>query len=377
MTPSAAVPRKRSSRAKVRYAVVGLGHIAQAAVLPAFAHAKRCTLAALISEDESKLGELSQRYGVEHRFRDFDSALSSGTFDALYIALPNHLHCEYTVRAAEAGIHVLCEKPMAVTVAECEKMIYAAEVAGVKLMIAYRLHFEEANLRAVDIAQSGKIGDVRAVESVFAIDVQPGNIRLQKELGGGSLYDIGIYSINAARYLFRSEPVEVTALTANNGQPRFEETDEMTAALLRFPQERLAMLLSSFGAQEVSEFRLIGTKGNLRVEPAFDYAGKLAHHLTMDGKTTKKSFAKRDQFAPELTYFARCIQSGDEPEPSGWEGLLDVRIIEALYQSASSGMPVKLAPRSKPLRPSLAQEEQAPPVTREPDLVHASPPQSE
>lgn len=367
----------RGSRTKVRYAVVGLGHIAQSAVLPAFAHAKRCVLSALISDDEAKLDELSRKYGVEHRFFDYDSALSSGTFDAIYIALPNHLHCEYTVRAAEAGIHILCEKPMAVTVHECEKMLHAAETGDVKLMIAYRLHFEEANLRAVKIAEEGTIGDVRAMQSVFAIDVNPGNIRLQRQLGGGSLYDVGIYCINAARYIFRSEPIEVTAFTENNGEPRFEETDEMTGALLRFPQDRLALLLSSFGAQEVSEFRIIGTKGNLRVEPAFDYAGNLTHHLTLDGKTTKKRFAKRDQFAPQLTYLARCIQNGEEPEPNGHEGLLDVRIIEALYQSAASGSAVQLEPRTKPTRPSLRQEEQAPPVRAEPEYIHASPPQPE
>ncbi len=367
----------RRTRAKVRYAVVGLGHIAQSAVLPAFAHAKGCVLSALISEDQAKLDELSRMHGVEHCFSDYDSALSSGTFDAIYIALPNHLHCEYTVRAAEAGVHVLCEKPMAVTVEECHKMLYAVQSAGVKLMIAYRLHFEEANLRAAEIAQSGLLGEIRAIESTFAIDVQPGNIRLQRELGGGSLYDVGIYCINAARALFRSEPVEVTAFTGNNGQPRFEESDEMTAALLRFPEDRLALFLSSFGAQELSEFRLLGTQGNLRVEPAFDYAGKLTHHLTQNGKTTKKSFAKRDQFAPELSYFARCIQRGEEPEPDGNEGLLDVRIIEALYESASSGQAIKLEPREKSIRPSLKQAEQAPPVLQEPALVHATPPQPE
>jgi predicted dehydrogenase len=367
----------RRSRGKVRFAIVGLGHIAQTAVLPAFAHAKRCTLSALISDDETKLDELSRKYGVEHRFRDFDSALSSGTFDALYIALPNNLHCEYTVRAAEAGIHVLCEKPMAVTVDECEKMNYAVETAGVKLMIAYRLHFEEANLRAVEIANAGTLGDVRCMQSIFAIDVRPGNIRLERELGGGSLYDVGIYCINAARYLFRSEPTAVTAFTANNGEQRFAETDEMTGGLLRFPGERLALILSSFGAKEVSEYRIVGTKGNLRVEPAFDYAEKLAHHLTIDGKTTKKSFARRDQFAPELSYFSRCILEGREPEPNGKEGLLDVQIIEALYQSVASGATVTMEPRRKQPRPSMDQEEQAPPVRNEPEKIHAVSPQPE
>ena len=368
---------RRGSRSPVRYAVVGLGHIAQMAVLPAFAHAKRCRLNALISDDETKLKELSSRHDVEHLFRDYDAALASGAFDAVYIALPNNLHCEYTVRAAEAGIHVLCEKPMAVSTAECEKMIHAVETAGVRLMIAYRLHFEAANLRAVEKAQSGVLGDLRIFHSAFGINVQPGNIRLEQELGGGSLYDLGIYCINAARYIFRDEPTEVVAFAANSGEERFSETDEMTGALLRFPQDRLALFVSSFGISEAGSYEILGTKGSLRVDPAYDYAGRLAHHLTVDGKTTKKTFARRDQFAAELTYFARCIQQGREPEPNGHEGLLDVQIIEALYQSAERGAPMRLNLAGKRARPSPQQELQAPPLHREPDLVNASSPQPE
>jgi glucose-fructose oxidoreductase len=266
---------------------------------------------------------------------------------------------------------------MAVTAAECEKMIHAAETTGVRLMIAYRLHFEEANLRAVEIAHSGLLGDIRAFHSAFAINVQPGNIRLEQELGGGTLYDIGIYCINAARYIFRDEPLEVTAMSANSGEPRFSETDEMTGAILRFPQDRLAVFLSSFGAAEVGAYQILGTQGHLLVDPAYDYSSKLVHYLTVEGKTTKKAFAKRDQFAPELSYFARCIRQGNEPEPNGREGLLDVQIVEALYQSAASGMPVRLNLSGKRARPSLDQEEQAPPVSREPELVHASSPQEE
>ena len=371
------IATKRRSRSKLRYAVIGLGHIAQTAVLPAFAHARGCELTALISDDAAKLSELGDKFHVEHRFADYDQALASGTFDAVYIALPNHLHCEYTVRAAEAGIHVLCEKPMAVTTAECEKMIHAVETAGVRLMIAYRLHFEAANLRAAEIANSGDLGQLRAFQSLFAIDVQPGNVRLQEELGGGTLYDIGVYCINAARYIFREEPIEVAAFTANNGEPRFAEIDEMTGALLRFPQERLAVFLASFGAPEIGAYHVVGTKGNLRVDPAYDYAGKLTHYLTIDGQTRKRSFAKRDQFAPELTYFARCVRERREPEPNGREGMIDVQIVEALYESARTGRPVQLSLPAKKARPTLDQEETAPPVRSEPELVHASSPQPE
>jgi glucose-fructose oxidoreductase len=366
--------RKSRSR-KVRYAVVGLGHIAQTAVLPAFKHARRnCVLAALVSTDEVKLRELGEKYDVPHRYSDYDACLASGEIDAVYIALPNHLHCEYAVRAAEAGVHVLCEKPLAVTVAECEKMIHAAEAAGVKLMTAYRLHFEEANLRASETVHSGELGDVRLFSSVFTLNVRPGNIRLDREQGGGTLYDIGIYCINAARYLFRAEPEEVTAFSANNGEERFAEIDEMTSAVLRFPGERLASFTTSFGVLEVGYYHLLGTKGNLLVDPAYDYSSALVHHLTTENSTKKKPFKKRDQFAPELSYFATCIRDDRQPEPNGQEGLADVAIIEALYESASSGRPVRLSLPEKAERPTLAQNREEPPV-REPEKIHAESPQ--
>ncbi len=297
----------------LRYAVVGLGHIAQAAVLPAFKHAKQnSVLTALVSDDPLKLKELGRRYKVRHLYSydEYDNCLNSDQVDAVYIALPNHLHCEYTVRACNAGKHVLCEKPMAVTEEECRQMIEAAESHQAKLMIAYRLHFEEANLRAIELLQSGEIGEPRLFDSCFTIQVKEGDIRLRRETGGGTLYDIGIYCINAARYLFRDEPLEATAFSANSGDDRFAEVDETTSAVLRFPNGRLAAFTCSFGTADVSYYRVAGTEGDLRVEPAYEYAGKLAHHLTRDGKTKKQNFSKRDQFAAELLYFSQCVQEG-------------------------------------------------------------------
>lgn len=264
---------------------------------------------------------------------------------------------------------------MAVTAAECEKMIHATDAAGVKLMIAYRLHFEEANLKAAQMVADGTLGDVRLFASQFCLQIKPGNIRLDREQGGGTLYDIGIYCINAARYLFRAEPLEVTAFSANNGEPRFAEIDEMTSAILRFPGDRLATFSSSFGVPEVGYFHLLGTAGNLCVDPAYDYASALVHHLTKDDKTTKKRFKKRDQFAPQLQYFSDCIRQDRQPEPNGREGLADVNIIEALYESAMTGRSVRLSLPPKAERPTLAQHREEPPV-REPEPVHAESPQA-
>jgi glucose-fructose oxidoreductase len=364
------------ARSKIRYAVVGLGHIAQTAVLPAFENArKNSVLAALVSEDETKLRELSERHQVPHRYKELDECLQSGEVDAIYIAVPNHLHCDHTVRAAQAGVHVLCEKPMAVTIAECERMIEATEAAAVKLMIAYRLHFETANVKAAELARSGALGDLRLFSSLFCLDVQDGNVRLEREKGGGTLYDIGVYCINAARYLFEAEPTEVCAFSANNGEPRFADIDEMTGALLRFPEQRLATFITSFGAPEVGMFQLVGTKGTLRVDPAYDYAAGLTHHLTIDGKTTKRTYRKRDQFAPELTYFSDCILHDRHPEPDGREGLIDVAIVEALYSSAVLGRPLRLTLPPKKERPSMSQVQFRPPV-KEPAPVHAAAPQA-
>jgi glucose-fructose oxidoreductase len=361
---------------KIRYAVVGIGHIAQAAVLPAFAHArKNSMLTAIVSDDPLKRDEISKMYSLEHAYSmdEYDRCLRSGNIDAVYIALPNSQHCEYSVRAAEAGIHVLCEKPMAVTEDECEKMIHAADSSGVKLIIAYRLHFEEANLKAVEIAQSGRLGDLKLFNSVFNMQVRQGDIRVDGDLGGGTVYDIGVYCINAARYLFRMEPVEVTALTANTGDPRFLEVDEATGAILRFPGDRLATFVCSFGAAEVASYQIVGTQGDLRVDPAYGYAGRLKHHLTVEGKTSTKTFARRDQFAPELLYFSDCIINDRRPEPSGEEGLADVRIIRAIYESARRHRPIQLPATLSKARPDSSQEEYRPPVS-EPELVHTEPP---
>jgi len=360
---------------KVRYAIVGLGYIAQSAVLPAFANAKNSELLALVSDDATKLKTLSKKYKVPltFSFEDYDLCLSSGEVDAVYIALPNSMHRDYSVRACEQGIHVLCEKPMAVTEAECKDMINAAVDNNVKLMVAYRLHFEEANLKAIELTQSGKLGDVRAFNSVFTMQVKEGDIRVQKELGGGTLYDIGIYCINAVRNIFRAEPVEVFALSANNGEKRFEEIDEMTSAILRFPGDRLASFTTSFGAADISFYEIIGTDGTLRVDPAYEYADDLKHQLTLKGKTRERVFRKRDQFAPELIYFSDCVTTGNDPEPSGTEGLADVRIIRALYKSAENGEPVRMDNFEKEERPTMEQEIHKMPVDK-PRLVRAAAP---
>jgi glucose-fructose oxidoreductase len=362
---------------RVRYAVVGQGYITQVAVLPAFAHARsNSELVALFSDDAEKRRKLGRKYRVEHLYgyEDYERGLREAEADAVYIALPNDKHREYTERAARAGVHVLCEKPMAPTAADCEAMIEAARAHRVRLMIAYRLHFQKANLKAVEIVESGRLGQPRFFSSDFSMQVRDAdNIRLKKERGGGTLWDIGIYCINAARYLFREEPEEVVALTANNGERRFREVEEMASAVLRFPGERLATFTVSFGAADTAAYRIVGTEGDLRLDSAYEYAEGMEMTLTVKGRTQTRSFPKQDQFAPELLHFSECVRQGKDPAPSGREGLADVRIIQALYESARTRRPIRLEEFDPGARPEPSRQISRPAV-KEPELVKASPP---
>ena len=362
---------------KVRYAVVGLGYFGQMAILPAFEHArKNSELAALISDDPAKLKRLGAKYGVEQRggYDEFEDCLQRAKVDAVYLAVPNSQHREFAVRAARAKVHVLCEKPMAVTERECEEMIRACERNRVKLMIGYRLHFEKGNLTAMDLVRSGKLGDPRIFNSVFTMQVKDRhNIRIRRETGGGSVYDIGIYCINAARYLFADEPVEVAAMTANNGEARFSEVEEMASVLMRFPNDRLANFVCSFGGADEGSYEIVGTDGTLRMDPAYESAEDLKQAVTIKGRRRERTFPKRDQVAPEIIYFSDCILNDQEPEPSGREGLIDVQIIRAIYRSARRGKPVRLNLKKSDRYPDPSQEIHRLPIEK-PELIKAVPP---
>ncbi len=367
----------RASRERVRFAVVGLGYIAQSTVLPAFSHAKdNCELAALISGDPKKQKELGKKYRVEHlsSYDEYEQCLKDAGIDAVYIALPNSMHHEYTVRAARTGVHVLCEKPMALSVRECEEMIAACKENNVKLMIAYRLHFESANLTAIERIANGQVGEPRIFNSVFTMQVRDENIRTEEELGGGALWDIGIYCINAARYLFRAEPRSVCAVVLNPNDRRFEETDGLTGGILDFGKGRLATFITSFGAADASNYQLLGTKGIIKLDPAYEIHEKLKIELSVDGKTKlKRTFPLGDQFAPLLIRFAEAIQQNHSIEPSGVEGLADVRIIRALYHSAATGKRIELNKFEKKQRPTRAQQFKIP-APKKSDLYRAETP---
>jgi glucose-fructose oxidoreductase len=367
-------PNGSSGSRKVRYAVVGLGHIAQAAVLPAFAHARRnSALHALVSGDADKLAELGDRYEVAFRggYDQFEACLED--VDAVYIATPNTEHAEFAVRAAHAGVHVLCEKPLAVTEEECERILQACREAGVRLMTAYRLHFEPLTLEVIDLVRQGRIGEPRYFSSEFSMTTRPGNIRTLPDTGGGTLFDLGVYCINAARMLFASEPTEAFAYSIDGGRSGFPGVDDTTSALLRFDADRLAVFTTSFAAADASSYRIVGTEGDIRVEPAYEYAEPLAYTITRDGQSRKKKGRKRDQFAAELLYFSDCILQDRPPEPSAREGAWDVQIVRALYESAQTGRVIPLPPMSHEPGPTRDQAISRPPV-RQPEMVKTESP---
>jgi glucose-fructose oxidoreductase len=344
---------------------VGLGEIAQSAVLPAFRKARRnSTLEVLVSGDAEKLKRLGDKYDVAKRYlyTEFEACLQRGEVDAVYIATPNAYHRNIMETAAKYGVHVLCEKPLAVTAEDCLSMITEAEKHHVFLMVAYRLHFEPANLWALRLAHGKRIGDLRVFNSVFTFQVRdPGNIRLvEVERGGGALYDIGVYCINAARHLFKAEPIEVFALSDRTKDSRFKKTDESVSCVLKFPEGRLATFSVSFGAFAAADFDLIGTKGRLRLEKGYNFNSSRTLKIYEDRKIISR------KFAPELVYFSDCVQKKKRPEMDGEEGLQDVKIVEALLLSIDLGAPITLEEINRRARPAEARPEASAKLGRRP-----------
>jgi predicted dehydrogenase len=366
--------KQEHSPKRVRYAVIGLGYIAQVAVLPAFAHARRnSALAAIVSGDAGKLATLGEKYRVAMRasYDDLDHVLDE--VDAVYVTSPNSMHAEHTIRAAARGVHVLCEKPLAVTPEDCGRMIDACRRGGVKLMTAYRLHFEPLLLEVLAAIRANRIGPVRFVSSIFSMQATLGGIRTRPETGGGTLYDLGVYCINAARMIYEQEPEAVSAVSVDGRRAGMPGVDEATTATLRFSQNRLATFTSSFAAADTASLHIVGTAGDIHMDPAYEYAEPLRYTLKTKDRTVKRRGRKRDQFAAELLYFSDCVQNDRDPEPSGEEGARDVRIVSALYESSRTGRVVELPPEAKKPAPSEEQAIDRPPVSK-PELVNVQEP---
>jgi predicted dehydrogenase len=336
---------------RLGYAVVGLGQFALNQIIPSFAESKSSKLVALVSGNRDKALQVADRYGVDQKniydYQNFDRIADNDAIDIVYIILPNALHAEYTVRAFKAGKHVLCEKPMAVSAEECETMIRAGREANRKLMIAYRAQYEPYNMEAIRMAREGELGKIRLVTSdhgrILDPKVPADQWRMVKALaGGGSLYDIGIYSLQAARYITGEEPVEVMAhITSDTSDPRFKDIEDLVAFQLRFPSGTLANLTASYSTSPVKRIQVFGSKASLVLDPATEYE---RHQMMV--KTEKEErrvqIPEGNQFAAEMDHLSKAVTENREPKTPGEEGLRDIRIMQAVYQAAQQGRPVSL-----------------------------------
>jgi len=337
-----AAPTEASSPVgrKIGYAVIGLGRIA-GHFMPGVLNTTNSRITALVSGHRDKSQRIAYQYGVPdsslYNYQNFDLIAQNPAVDAVYVALPNSMHAEYTIRAAKAGKHVLCEKPMCTSVADAESMIAACKAANVKLMIAYRCHYEPTNLHAIQLIRDGALGQVQAIDSAFGFNIGPGEWRLNKKLaGGGPLFDVGIYSLNACRYLTGEEPQHISAYASVlDHDGRFGEVEENVSWTMRFPSGVVASCNTTYGANMVGFYSVYGSKGWLQVDQAFVYEG-LRLRANFSGTKLDEPNPARDpsHFQAEAEHFSHCIQTGLEPQSPGEEGLRDMRYITEIYRSA-------------------------------------------
>ena len=334
---------------KVGWAVVGIGGLTANQILPAFPKCQKSKLVSFVSGRPDKAARFAQANGVDpkniYTYENFDKIADNPDIQAVYIVLPNSMHAEYTIRALKAGKHVLCEKPMANSAADCEKMIAAAKAANKKLMVAYRCRYEPNNQLAIKMAQdTAEFGPTRVILAEMGFNIgNPGQWRLKKAMaGGGSMMDIGIYGLNAARYLTAEEPTEVYAqISTTPNDVRFAEVEENITFQLRFPSGILANCVSSYGTN-FNKFRVCKPRGAFELDPATPYAN-LRMRVFRGGAIEDRSLPQRDHFQLEMDHFSECVQANKEPLTPGEEGLRDLKIIEAIYESGRTGKPVKLA----------------------------------
>lgn len=333
---------------KMGWAIVGLGSLSIYQILPAFAKCEKSKPVAFVSGHPDKANKLAARYGINpkniYNYQNFDSIKENAEVDVIYIVLPNCMHAEYTIRGFQAGKHVLTEKPMACTPADCQKMIDVGRTAGKKLMVAYRCRYEPYNQEAIRIARSGELGPTQVILADAGWNAtNPDQWRLKKDLaGGGSLMDIGIYALNASRYLSGEEPTEINAMIYNApGDPRFKEVEETVNFQLRFPSGAIANCTSSYGYYPTSHYRVIGTQGWLDLDPATWYSG-LRMKVGNRSGILERELPTRDHFALEMDHMSQCVMDNKEPLTPGEEGLKDISLMMAIYEAARSGKAVKV-----------------------------------
>ncbi len=361
---------------KIRYAIVGLGDISQASMMPGVAHTGNSEITALVTDDAEKARKLGKMYGVEatYRYDQFDELLASGLIDAIYLGTPNWRHAEFAIPALKAGIHVLSEKPLEISTEKAEAIRDAERASSAKLMTAYRLHFEPSTLDAIRRIRAGELGDLVAFTSCFMQKLDPANHRAKNGVVGGPLFDMAPYPINATRYLFGAEPIEVVAAAASrHADSGFPDLDDTFAVTLRFPGDRLAQFTVSYYANNVDSLTISGTKGSIHMDPAYGFGDAMEQRVTIGEKKSHESFKPTDQFGGEMRYFSDCILEDRDPEPDAEEGLADLRVIEGVLEALKTGKAVTLPPFHRSRRISADQEQTLSPI-KVPELVNAASP---
>jgi predicted dehydrogenase len=318
---------------RLRWGIISTANIGRAAVIPAIQSSRNGDAAAVASRDAHKGAEFAQRLGIPRSYPSYEALLAADDIDAVYIPLPNSLHREWTIKAAEAGKHVLCEKPLALNAAECAEMEGAAQAHGVKLMEAFMYHFHPQTEKVLELVRSGAVGQVRLIHSAFTFRVtNPANIRLRPELGGGALMDVGCYCVNISRTLAGAEPVQVQAI-ASWGQTG---VDELLAGTLSFPNGLLAQFDCSLVLERRESYQVAGTDGCLDVPVAFLPGDKDTIIYERHGRQGEAvhSTPGVDVYRLCVEHFADCALNDCPPRCGPAEAAANMRVIEALYRSA-------------------------------------------
>ena len=347
-----ALPNILPPSRRLGVAVVGLGHLTLAQILPGFGTARSVRLAALVSGNPEKARAVAAQHGLAegaiYDYGSFDRIADNPAVDIVYVVLPNSMHAEFTVRAAKAGKHVLCEKPMATTVGDAEHMVAACRDAGRRLMIAYRLQYEPTHRLLIETIRSGAHGPVQLIEATnLQNNADNGQWRhIRRLAGGGSLPDVGLYCLNAARYITGEEPVEITgAVSSPASDPRFREVEDLCRFSLKFPSGAVAVCNSAYSMHEKRTLSVSTAQSTFVIDPAFGYNNLVYRLETAAGLTPSRDerrFEPKSQFATEMDAFADAIRAGRVPHTPGEEGLQDIKLMAAIYEAAGSGRSVRL-----------------------------------
>ena len=330
--------KSTNKKDKLGIALVGLGSYAGGQLAPALQETTHCYLAGIVTGTPSKEKSWASRYNIDQKniynYENFNSIADNPDIDIVYVVLPIAMHKDFTIRAAQAGKHVICEKPMALNAKECEEMIEACKKANRMLSIGYRLHFEPYNLEMMRLGQQKVYGKILTIDCAngYTYGGDPNAWRLKKALaGGGGLMDMGVYAVQGARYTTGEEPMYVTAREEKTRLDVFKEVDETIYFELEFPGGTIANGVSSYN-KNLNHLKAKAEKGWFELSSAYRYGGMRGE--TKDGKM---NFPQINQQAAQMDDFAQCILQKKPTKVPGEMGLKDMKVIDAIYRSIASG----------------------------------------